>query len=312
MSEPSRDARADGKPDGHTDRLPDAGVELAGKVAVVTGAASGMGEAMAERAATEGMHVVLVDVEEQALARVAERLAGTGATVWPMQADVSDRAAVVRVADRVGDEVGPTWLLVNNAGVGSSAPVHALAHEQWEFVLGVNLWGVVHGLETFLPGMIERDAGYVVNTASMAGLMTCANLGAYVASKHAVVGLSEVLYRELEEMGSKVGVSVLCPGGVVTNIMRAERNWPARLGPAPSTLPGEYPDFPERKEPSEVADQVFEAIAARRFWVLTHPWQYADAIRARAEGVIAGRNPDDTTLDPIVKAMRDRGSQPRG
>ncbi len=276
------------------------------KVAVVTGAASGMGEAMAEHAAAEGMRVVLVDVEAPALAAVAERLGAAGASVWPMEADVSDRGAVLELAEKVEAEVGDTWLLANNAGVGSSAPVHALTHEQWEFVLGVNLWGVIHGLEAFLPKMIERDGGYVVNTASMAGFMTCPNLGAYVASKHAVVGLSEVLYRDLEAMGSNVGVSVLCPGGVVTKIMSAERNWPARLGPAPSTLPGEYPDFPERKEPREVADQVFAAIAARQFWILTHPWQYAEAVRARFEGVVAGRNPDDTTLDPVVKTMRDR------
>lgn len=279
---------------------------LEGKVAVVTGAASGMGEAMAERAVAEAMQVVLVDVEAPALAAVAERLGAAGAKVWPMAADVSDRTAVFGLAARVEAEVGDTWLLANNAGVGSSAPVHELSHEQWEFVLGVNLWGVIHGLEAFLPKMIERDAGYVVNTSSMAGLMTCPNLGAYVASKHAVVGLSEVLYRELEAMGSNVGVSVLCPGGVVTKIMSAERNWPARLGPAPSTLPGDYPDFPDRKQPSEVADQVFAAIAARQFWILTHPWQYAQAIRARFDGAVEGRNPDDTTIDPVVKAMRDR------
>ncbi len=276
------------------------------KVAVITGAASGLGEAMAARAVAEGMRVVLVDVEAPALAAAAARLRETGGAVWSMETDVSDRAAVSDLARRVEAEVGDAWLLANNAGVGSSAPVHALTHEQWDFVLGVNLWGVIHGLEAFLPKMVGRDSGYVVNTASMAGLMTCPNLGAYVASKHAVVGLSEVLYRDLQALGSNVGVSVLCPGGVVTKIMSAERNWPARLGPAPSTLPGEYPDFPERKQPKEVADQVFEAIAARQFWILTHPWQYAEAIRARFEGAVAARNPDDTTLDPVVKAMRER------
>ncbi len=276
------------------------------KVAVITGAASGLGEAMAARAVAEGMRVVLVDVEAPALAAAAARLRETGGAVWSMETDVSDRAAVSDLARRVEAEVGDAWLLANNAGVGSSAPVHALTHEQWDFVLGVNLWGVIHGLEAFLPKMVGRDSGYVVNTASMAGLMTCPNLGTYVASKHAVVGLSEVLYRDLQALGSNVGVSVLCPGGVVTKIMSAERNWPARLGPAPSTLPGEYPDFPERKQPKEVADQVFEAIAARQFWILTHPWQYAEAIRARFEGAVAARNPDDTTLDPVVKAMRER------
>ncbi len=286
---------------------------LEGKVAVITGAASGLGEAMAERAVVEGMRVVLVDVETAALDSVAERLTGAGGKVWAMEADVSDRSAVAALAGRVEAEVGDTWLLANNAGVGSSAPLHLLTHEQWEFVLGVNLWGVIHGLAAFLPKMVDRDAGYVVNTASMAGLMTCPNLGPYVASKHAVVGLSEVLYRDLQAVGSRVGVSVLCPGGVVTKIMSAERNWPTRLGPAPSTLPGHYPDFPERKQPREVAAQVFDAIAAGQFWILTHPWQYADAIHARFDGAVAARNPDDTTLDPVVKTMRDRrSSRPRG
>jgi NAD(P)-dependent dehydrogenase (short-subunit alcohol dehydrogenase family) len=281
------------------------------KVAVITGAASGLGEAMAECAVAEGMLVVLVDIEAPALAATVARLREAGGSVWAMETDVSDRAAMSHLARRVEAEVGETWLLVNNAGVGSSAPVHALSHEQWEFVLGVNLWGVIHGLEVFLPEMVDRDSGHVVNTASMAGLMTCPNLGAYAASKHAVIGLSEVLYRDLQAVGSKVGVSVLCPGGVVTKIMSAERNWPARLGPAPSTLPGEYPDFPGRKQPKEVADQVFEAIAARQFWILTHPRQYAEAIRARFEGAVAGRNPDDATLDPVVKAMRERAAAHR-
>jgi NAD(P)-dependent dehydrogenase (short-subunit alcohol dehydrogenase family) len=281
--------------------------ELERRVAVITGAASGLGEAMAGRAVAEGMRVVLVDVEASPLDAVAQRLGTAGGTVWAMQTDVTDRLAVADLSARVEADVGEPWLLVNNAGVGSSAPAHELTHAQWEFVLGVNLWGVIHGIEAFLPKMVERDSGYVVNTASMAGLMTCPNLGAYVASKHAVVGLSEVLYRDLDARGSRVGVSVLCPGGVVTRIMSAERNWPARLGPAPSTLPGEYPDFTERKQPEEVADQVFEAIASRQFWVLTHPRQYADAIRARFEGIVAARNPDDSTLDPVVKAMRDRG-----
>lgn len=281
-------------------------MELEGKVAVITGSASGMGEAMAERAVAEGMQVVLVDVEAPALARVAHRLREAGGSVWAMEADVANRDAVLEVAAKVEAEVGDTWLLVNNAGVGTRAGVHEMTHAQWEFVLGVNLWGVIHGLEAFLPKMVERDRGHVVNTSSMAGLMTWPGIGAYVASKHAVLGLTEVLYRELEDMGSAVGVTLLCPGGVVTEIVNAERNWPSRLGPPPRTVRREYPDYPERKQPHEVADQVFEAIALRQFWVLTHPWQYAQAIHARFDGAVAGRNPDDSTIDPVMKVLRDR------
>jgi NAD(P)-dependent dehydrogenase (short-subunit alcohol dehydrogenase family) len=280
--------------------------EFKGRVAVITGAASGMGEAMAVRAAEEGMRVVLVDVEGPALLAATERLRDAGRAAVSMECDVSDRDAVADLAAKVEAEVGDTWLLVNNAGVSTIGPMTTLTHEQWEFVLGVNLWGVIHGLSAFLPKMVERNAGYVVNTSSMAGLLTFANSAPYIASKHAVVGLTEVLYRELEAMGSNVGVSVLCPGAVVTNIMTAERNWPARLGPAPRTRPPEYPDYPDRKQPKEVAGQVFEAIARRQFWILTHPSQYAKAIRARAEGVAAARNPGSASVDPVVTLMRQR------
>lgn len=282
-------------------------LELAGKNAVITGAASGMGEAMAERAVAEGMQVVLVDVEAPALASVAQRLRENGGSVWAIEADVSDRAAMLDVAGKVDAEVGETWLLVNNAGAGTGARVHETTHALWEFTLGVNLWGVIHGLEAFLPKMIERDRGHVVNTASMAGLVTTPRMAAYVASKHAVVGLSEVLYRDLEEMGSAVGVSLLCPGAVVTEILNSLRNWPSRLGPPPSNQRREYPDLPGLKQPSEVADQVFEAIDRRQFWILTHPWQYAEAIHARFDGAVAARNPDDLTVDPVVGARARQG-----
>jgi NAD(P)-dependent dehydrogenase (short-subunit alcohol dehydrogenase family) len=276
--------------------------ELAEKVAVVTGAASGIGEAIAQRAAAEGMKVVLVDVEQPALSRAADRLREGGARAWAIQADVSDRTAVLELAAKVEADVGETWLLVNNAGAGASARVHETSHELWSFTIGVNLWGVIHGLEAFLPRMVERDRGYVVNTASMAGLMTTPRMAAYVAAKHAVVGLSEVLYRDLEEMGSAVGVSLLCPGAVATRILDSLRNWPSRLGPSPFFEHRDYPAFPGLKEPREVANQVFEAIENRQFWVLTHPWQYEQAIRARFDGAVAARNPDASSVDPVVGA----------
>lgn len=284
-------------------------LELAEKIAVITGAASGMGEAMAERAVAERMRVVLVDVEAPALAEVATRLREGGGNVWAMEADVSDRGAMLDLAAKVDARVGETWLLVNNAGAGTGARVHETTHELWEFTLGANLWGVIHGLEAFLPAMIERDRGHVVNTASMAGLMTTPRMAAYVASKHAVVGLTEVLYRDLEEMGSAVGVSLLCPGAVATKILDSLRNWPSRLGASPRYQHRAYPDFPGLKQPREVADQAFEAIDQRQFWVLTHPLHYADAIRARFDGAVAARNPDASTVDPVV-GNRPRQGQP--
>jgi NAD(P)-dependent dehydrogenase (short-subunit alcohol dehydrogenase family) len=270
-----------------------------GKVAVVTGGASGIGYAIARRAAAEGMTVVLADVEAGTLERAAEILSGDGATVHAFEVDVSDRAAVMALAERVESEVGPTWLLANNAGVFVAAPFLESTPQQWEWVLGVNLWGVIHGLEAFLPRMVARDAGQIVNTASLDGIVTVPNVASYIASKHAITGLSESIYRELTGAGSNVGLSVLCPGTIETDIVRSARNWPARLGSAPPVEVEEgFPDFDEVMAPAQVAEVVFEAIAQRRFWIVTHPQQYAPAIRARAEGIITGANPDDATVDP--------------
>src|SRR5579863_2011410 len=178
-----------------------------GRVAVITGGASGIGYALARRAAAEGMTVVLADIETAALDRAAASLRSEGAPVHGFEVDVSDRAAVMALAGRVEAEVGPTWLLANNAGVFVAAPLVESTPQQWEWVLGVNLWGVVHGLQAFLPGMVARDDGYVVNTASLDGIVTVPNVASYIASKHAITGLSETLFRELA--GTGVGVSVL-------------------------------------------------------------------------------------------------------
>jgi NAD(P)-dependent dehydrogenase (short-subunit alcohol dehydrogenase family) len=270
-----------------------------GKIAVVTGGASGIGFAIAERAGAEGMIVVLVDVDATALAAARAALERDGVVVHALTADVSDRDAMMALAAQVEAEVGDVWLLVNNAGVFLAAPFLEMPPEQWEFIIGVNLWGVVHGLHAFLPGMVARDSGYVVNTASVDGLVTVRNATSYNAAKHAVVALTETLYRELEADGSKVGVSVLCPGAVTTNIVKSARHWPARLGPPPpQSSDGEYPELDGLMRPAEVADIMFEAIAERRFWILTHAQQYAPAMRARMAGAIDGSNPDDTTVDP--------------
>ena len=277
-----------------------------GKVAVITGAASGIGLAIAERAGAEGMTVVLADIDADSLAAAHDLLTTQGAQVRTMEVDVADRASVGRLAERVRDEVGPTWLLVNNAGVFVSSPFVASTVAEWEFVLGVNLWGVVHGLHAFLPAMIERNSGYVINTSSVDGLVTVQNTSSYVASKHAVAALTETLFRELHDAGSDVGVALLCPGAIETNILRSARYWPERLGPAPQIPTRQYPALDQVMQPREVADKVFDALAARRFWILTHPEQYAPAMRARMEEAIGGTNPSDDSVDPNFRRATGR------
>jgi NADP-dependent 3-hydroxy acid dehydrogenase YdfG len=269
-----------------------------GKVAVVTGAASGIGFAIAARAAAEGMTVVLADIDTGKLRDAAAALRGTGADVHSVWVDVSDRESVTDLARRVREDAGDAWLLVNNAGVYLSAPFTQMPAADWEFVVGVNLWGVVHCMQAFLPGMVERDSGHVVNTSSIDGLVTVRNAAGYVAAKHAVSALSETVYRELEEAGSSVGISVLCPAAVATDILNSGRHRPSRLGPAAPAAERDYPPLDGVMQPAQVADIMFAGLAERRFWILTHPEQGAPAIRARAEDIVTGRNPGDESVDP--------------
>jgi NADP-dependent 3-hydroxy acid dehydrogenase YdfG len=277
-----------------------------GRVAVVTGAASGIGYAVARRAAAEGMRVILADVDTERLDQAAASLAGRGANVHAIEVDVADRESVQKLATRVQTEVGDVWLLVNNAGVYLSGPFVEMPLAHWEFVVGVNLWGVVHCLQAFLPGMVARDSGYVVNTSSIDGLVTVRNATSYVAAKHAVTALSETLFRELEEAGSAVGVSVLCPAAVDTDILQSVRHWPDRLGLAPAVTSRAYPRLDGVMQPDEVADILFAGLADRRFWILTHPEQGASAIRGRADGIVAARNPDDESVDPNFRRSTGR------
>src|SRR5258708_13960168 len=177
-------------------------------------------------------------------------------------------------------------------------PFTEMPPADWEFVVGVNLWGVVHCLQAFLPGMLERDSGHVVNTSSIDGLVTVRNATSYVAAKHAVTALSETLYRELEDAGSSVGISVLCPAAVATDILNSARHRPGRLGPVPGQPARDYPLLDEVMQPEQAADIMFAGGRHRRFWIPTHPGQGAPAIRARAEGIIAGRNPAADSFDP--------------
>jgi NADP-dependent 3-hydroxy acid dehydrogenase YdfG len=244
------------------------------------------------------MTVVLADIDTARLSDATASLRGAGADVHPVEVDVSDRESVAGLARHVRDEVGDAWLLVNNAGVYLSAPFTEMPAADWEFVVGVNLWGVVHGMQAFLPGMVERDSGHVINTSSIDGLVTVRNAAAYVAAKHAVGALSETVYRELEETGSSVGISVLCPAAVATDILNSARHRPARLGPATAPPERDYPPLDGVMAPEQVADITFAGLRERRFWILTHPGQGASAIRARAEDIVAGRNPGDESVDP--------------
>jgi len=265
-----------------------------GRVAVITGGASGIGRALAERAVADGYSAVLIDIDADAVAAAAGDLGAHG-----LAADVSDRDAMMEAAERVARDVGEVFLLFNNAGVFLAAPFIDMPDAHCRFMVDVNLWGVVHGLQAFLPGMVERDAGHVVNTSSVEGLVTVRNAAMYNAAKHAVVGLSETIFRELEAAGSQVGMSVLCPGAVSTGIRNSAKHWPDRLGPPPPAAENaDYPELDELMTPAQAAAITFEGIAARRFWILTHPGQYGPAMRARTDGAVKGSNPDDETVDP--------------
>ncbi|HET8842876.1 MAG TPA: SDR family NAD(P)-dependent oxidoreductase, partial [Ktedonobacteraceae bacterium] len=209
-----------------------------GRVAVVTGAASGIGRALAERCVEEGMKVVLADIEAQALQQTSRDLAAPGAETLAVQTDVAQAAEVEKLAKIAFETYGAVHLLFNNAGVGAGKTAWESTLADWEWVLGVNLYGVVHGIRSFVPRMLESGTeGYIVNTASMGGLTSSPGLSVYMASKHAVVSLTETLYHELTLREAHIGVSVLCPGFVKTRIQDAERNRPTHLQNAPDTHP---------------------------------------------------------------------------
>ena len=267
--------------------------ELRGKVAVVTGAASGIGRALAERCAAEGMRVCLADVERDALERAGEEIRSTGADVLAVPTDVAQAEQVEALRDRVLQRFGAVHLVCNNAGVSLGGPVWEHPLDDWRWVLGVNLWGVIHGVHTFVPVLLAQgDEGHVVNTASMAGLTSPAGGGVYNTSKHAVVALSETLHRDLAARGARIGVSVLCPSFVDTRILESARNRPsARAVATPPPLNDEAKRMlAAGMAPAQVAAQVLAAIRRARFYVLTHPEQ-KDRVRARLEDVLAERRP---------------------
>ena len=273
-------------------------MEFKDKVAVITGAASGIGRALAERCAHEGMQVVLADVDVDALTATEAALQATGAPVLAVVTDVSKAQDIESLAQRTLTAFGAVHLLCNNAGVwgGISAWDSSLA--DWAWILGVNLWGVIHGVHTFVPLMLAQETeGHIVNTASMAGFITGRGPAVYRVSKHAVVALSEILYHQLAQRTAKVKVSVLCPGGVDTQILNAVRNRPAHL-PAAEPLRPEEEAVREATQhrvqtgisPVHVAESVFRAIAAEQFYIFTDPGAKA-WVRTRMEGILQERNP---------------------
>ena len=277
--------------------------DFQGKVAVVTGAASGIGRGMAETFAAAGMKVVLADVEDEALARAERVMTDAGADVVAVKADVRKADDVDALAERAYDEFGAVHVLCNNAGVGAGGLAWDQTVDDWTWVLGVNLWGVIHGIRAFVPRMIAGgDEGHVVNTASIAGLTAGPFMASYNVSKFGVVALSETMQSELTMLQSKVKVSVLCPGFVNTNITDSRRNRPAELAhtlPQLPEAPGGLRDILKERglPPIEVGRMVLDAIREERFYVLT-THEFDDAVRERMENVLERRNPAPRTLAP--------------
>jgi NAD(P)-dependent dehydrogenase (short-subunit alcohol dehydrogenase family) len=272
-------------------------MELAeGKIAVVTGAAGGIGLALAERFARAGLHVVLADVDEDGLARAATVIEAHGVETLIVPTDVSVEASVQALAAATMDRFGAVHVVCNNAGVATLADPWFGPLSAWEWVIGVNMWGVIHGVRAFLPHLAAGGEGHIVNTASIAGLMP--GIGAhYDASKHAVVAMTEDLYTTLQQFGVPVGVSVLCPGWVRTGIMDSDRNWPDYLGDVPpeafgSDIVGSHVRraVDEGLTPGTVADLVADAIEGGRFWVFPHP-DWIDMAELRWRTVAEGQNP---------------------
>jgi len=274
---------------------------LQGKVAVITGGASGIGWAVARRAAAEGMKVVIADIEEGALKQAERELTSQGTDAIAVATDVADAASVRELRERALRRYGAVHLVHNNAGVGGGGPIWEVPEEDWRWIVGVNLWGVIHGVAAFVPLLVEQGEGHVVNTASIAGLTTAPFIGPYNATKQAVVAISETLYKDLEAAGvSGVGVSVLCPGFVQTRIADAGRNrpdWaPARDVENAEEVRATIQDLVDGGiPPSVVADMVLDAVRTDTFYIRTHP-ELDAAIRTRFEDILGGRPPSPTIV----------------
>ena len=274
--------------------------DLSDKVAVITGGASGMGLAFAHRFAAAGMKVAIGDIEEPALEAAVAELVASGAEVFGSRCDVTDIDSFRRFAADAEEAFGPAHVVCLNAGVAGGGEMVDLTLSDWNWVLGVNLWGVVHGLDIYLKGLVARNEGHVVVTASVAGHTSFPGIGPYNASKHAVSAIAETLHNELVVAGSDVGVTSLCPGFVATGIFDSGRNRPEHLLDALAELPSE--EQLERrqmiqewmaqnaKDPTEVADLIHDAVLEQTFWVFTDP-DHIESIERRHEEIRGRRNP---------------------
>jgi NAD(P)-dependent dehydrogenase (short-subunit alcohol dehydrogenase family) len=269
--------------------------DLKDRVAVVTGAASGLGRAMALAFADQGMHVALGDVADTS--DVFAAVEAKGVSALSMKLDVSRAEDVEAFAQLIDKDLGGAHLVCNNAGVSPLGAAWETSEGDWQWIVGVNLWGVIHGVRSFVPRLMKRNEGHVVNTASVAGLINPPGSGAYNVTKHAVVALSETLHHDLRERGSAVGVSVLCPAYVPTGIADSERNRPVGLeatAKSKETLAREQmlkkAVASGRLSADDVAKAVVQAVKEERFYILTHP-RIKGAIEARMEDILQEHTP---------------------
>lgn len=268
--------------------------ELNGKTAVITGAASGLGRELAVRCAEESMRLVLADVDEDGLRETVERLGGADAEC--VTCDVSKAGDVEHLAELADERFGGAHLLFNNAGVAVAGPTWTTTLDEWKWMLDVNLMGVVHGIRSFVPRMLARGgSAHVVNTASVAGLISPPGSSIYCVTKHGVVTLSECLYHDLRLAGAEIGVSVLCPAYVNTNIVDSDRNRPPELSEsnplaAPFQARVRKAVRSGRLSAAEVADITLDAVKEDRFYILTHP-KIKGAIEARMRDILEERPP---------------------
>ena len=275
--------------------------EFTGKTVVITGAASGIGYALAERFAQEKMNIVLADIEQDALDAAVAKISDLGVDAMGIAVDVMDKNSVQLLAKQSIDEFGNIHILCNNAGVAPPATDEAIwDHDQngWDWVMGVNFYGVLYGLQSFVPHMVEhKEEGHVLNTVSLAGILGLE--GSYGVSKFATLALSEGLFQSLKKINSKIGASALCPGFVATNIIESDRN-------RPESLPAEKKHnfllkqlasavLKRGKKPSEIAARVIEGIQAGSFYILPHPI-YDEMIKERYERILARTEPESIDI----------------
>ena len=278
---------------------------FAGKTAVLTGAGSGFGLECARIGAARGMNLVLVDVQQEALDKAAAELTAAGAKVLARKVDVSSAEQMEKLAAEVKATFCAPHFVFNNAGVGAGGLVWENTVADWQWVLGVNVWGVIHGVRLFTPMMLEAAKadpayeGHIVNTASMAGLLAPPNMGIYNVSKHAVVSLTETLYQDLALVSDQISASLLCPYFVPTGIGHSERNRPQALEAQPLTASQKIGQAMTDKAvgsgkvtAAEVAQKVFDAMASGQFYIYSHP-QALGSVQVRMEDVVQGRNPTD-------------------